>query len=134
MHFNEVARHFALVRIARGAYPARAMSLKMWNRLPPEAQAVLEKSIPVWEEAMRTEISGAAATGEAYGRKGGVAFTDFDPAAQAKMDALYTAEASKEAERYDRRFATDEATRVLARAQEIIAARKAGGQACGEAP
>jgi TRAP-type C4-dicarboxylate transport system substrate-binding protein len=133
MHFNEVAKHFAMVRLARGAYPARAMSLKVWNRLPPETQAVLEASIPVWEEAMRAEISGAASTGEAYGRNGGVEFTAFDVTAQARLDALYNEEAGKEAGRHGQHFGTDEATRVLARAQEIIAARRAGEGTCGGA-
>ena len=82
---------------------------------------------------MRTEISGAAATGSVW-PQGRRRLHRLRPGrAGADGRALYH-RGGKEAARYDRRFGTDEATRVLARAQEIIAARKAGGQACGEAP
>ena len=70
LHFNEVAKHFSTVRFARGAYPARAMSLKVWDGLPTSARDVLERSIPVWERAMKNEITAAEEKGAtSAGRK-----------------------------------------------------------------
>jgi TRAP-type C4-dicarboxylate transport system substrate-binding protein len=129
LHFNEVAKYFSTAKFARGAYPARAMSLDVWNSLPPDAQALLERSIPVWEDAMRELITEAEAKGDAFGRKEGMTFVDFDAADQKKLDELYTREAAKEAARYrDADGANAEA--VLKRAQEIVARRVAGEALC----
>jgi TRAP-type C4-dicarboxylate transport system substrate-binding protein len=133
LHFNEVAKHFSAVRFARGAYPARAMSLKVWDGLPAEARVVLERSIPVWEAAMEKEITSAEARGADFGRKQGMDFVDFDPGDQAKLDALYNEEAGKEARKYRDADGAD-ASAVLARAQAVVASRRAGYDGCGEAP
>jgi TRAP-type C4-dicarboxylate transport system substrate-binding protein len=125
LHFNEVADQFSLAKFARGAYPARAMSLKVWETLPAEAQAVLERSIPVWEQAMMTEITSAEARGVAFGQKEGVDFIPFDAADQVKLDALYNAKALDEATRFGGGHALS-AERVLARAQDVVAALRAG--------
>jgi TRAP-type C4-dicarboxylate transport system substrate-binding protein len=125
LHFNEVAKHFSTVSFARGAYPARAMSLKAWDRLPLDARDVLKRSISVWEEAMKQEITTAQARGEDFGRKVGINFVAFDAGDQARLDAIYNAQALKEAQR----LATIDggnAAPVLRRAQEVVAALKAG--------
>lgn len=129
LHFNEVAKHFSTAKFARGAYPARAMSMKVWDSLPADAQALLERSIPVWEDAMMSEITSAEAKGEAYGRKEGMDFVTFDAGDQKELDALYTREAEKEAERFRNPDGTSAAP-VLKRAQEIVAQRVAGQDVC----
>jgi len=125
LHFNEVATQFSLAKFARGAYPARAMSLKVWETLPADAQAVLEASIPVWEQAMRHEITSAEERGVAFGQKEGINFIPFDAADQARLDALYNEKALDEATKFGGGHAAS-AERVLARAQEVVAALKAG--------
>jgi TRAP-type transport system periplasmic protein len=132
LHFNEVAKHFSTVRFARGAYPARAMSMKVWDRLPLRAQEVLERSIPVWEQAMKEEITTAQERGEAFGREEGVAFVAFSAEDQIRLDEIYNAQALKEAQNLVR-IDGDDAAPVLRRAQEVITALKAGNPApCGE--
>ena len=132
LHFNEVAKHFSTVSFARGAYPARAMSLKVWDRLPQDAKEVLERSIPVWEAAMKKEITAAQAKGEEFGRKEGVEFIAFNAEDQARLDEIYNAHALKEAQR----LASDDggdAAPVLRKAQEVVAALRAGEAVpCGE--
>jgi TRAP-type C4-dicarboxylate transport system substrate-binding protein len=93
LHFNEVAKHFTTARFARGAYPSRAISLKTWEKLSPDMQALLERSIPVWEKAMETEITKAQEAGFAFGRKNGIDFVDFSPESQTQLDELYNKEA-----------------------------------------
>jgi hypothetical protein len=93
LHFAEVAPHFALLRVSRGAYPARAMNLDKWRSLPPDLRAVLARSQTVWEQALKQQLIGAEQAGYAYGRAHGVSFTRIDPADQARFDALYNREA-----------------------------------------
>lgn len=133
LHFNEVAKHFSTVSFARGAYPARAMSMKVWDRLPPAAKDVLERSIPVWEDAMKQEITTAQAKGEDFGRKEGIDFVAFNAEDQAKLDEIYNAQALKEAQRLAT-IGGGDASAVLRRAQGAVAALKAGeATPCGGA-
>jgi TRAP-type C4-dicarboxylate transport system substrate-binding protein len=132
LHFNEVTRHFSAARFARGAYPARAMSLKVWDALPASARDVLERSIPVWEEAMKTEITAAESKGADFGRREGMDFVDFPAADQVKLDEIYNASALSESRGF-RGVAGTDAEAVWRRAQEIIAALKSGQDvSCGE--
>jgi TRAP-type C4-dicarboxylate transport system substrate-binding protein len=133
LHFNEVAKYFSTVSFARGAYPARAMSLKIWDRLPQDAKDMLERSIPVWEAAMKKEITAAQAKGEEFGRTEGIDFVAFDADDQARLDEIYNAQALKEAQRLAGADGGDAAP-VLRKAQEVVAALRAGEAApCGEA-
>lgn len=127
LHFDEVAKHFSMAQFARGAYPARAMSLKVWEGLPDHAKQVLERSIPVWEQAMQSEITAAQERGFAYGREKQIDFVDFGPDDQVKLDALYNEHALTEARRFSGVDASAEP--VLRRAQEIIALRNSGQDA-----
>ncbi len=38
LHFDEVGRYFATLKVPRGAYPSRAIGEKAWQRLNPEQQ------------------------------------------------------------------------------------------------
>jgi TRAP-type transport system periplasmic protein len=103
-HLAEVTRNYAGLVVSRGAYPARAMSDRAWNRLPPDLQALLLESGPVWEAALEHYVMGSVTSGEDFGRKAGVRFLPFDPADQKTWDAAYTEEALKAARglaRYD---------------------------------
>jgi TRAP-type C4-dicarboxylate transport system substrate-binding protein len=124
LHFNEVAKYFSGARFARGAYPARAMSKEAWDRLSDADRLVLQESRKVWEDAMRTQITGAEATGAKFGAAHGIEFDAFDAADQAKLDALYNEIAARSASELSR-TASDGAP-IYARAQAIIAAIKAG--------
>jgi TRAP-type C4-dicarboxylate transport system substrate-binding protein len=63
LHFAEVAHYFNTIRIPRGAYASRAMGEAKWKQLTPAQQALLERSIPVWENALDTEIGAAEHAG-----------------------------------------------------------------------
>lgn len=97
LHFAEVAKHFTMLEVPRGAYPARAMSLKRWNSLSAEDRAVLEEGIAVWEEALAREIEAAKGRGEATGREKGVSFQPISAEDQAAFDRLYDADAERNA-------------------------------------
>lgn len=103
LHFNEVARHFTLLQVPRGGYPARAMSAKRWARLPPDVKLLLDASTPVWEAAMAREIGKAEKVGVDFGKAHGVDFIAFPADEQAKFDAIYNdtaAEHAAELKRY----------------------------------
>ena len=125
LHFAEVAHHFTSLRLSRGAYPARAMSDKAWNRLPPDLQALLAASKPVWEAALARQILRAEKAGIDYASGHGVEMIPLPAADQQRFDALYN------------RFALDQARRladvgldgvpVFNEAQRLI---KAGAKSC----
>jgi TRAP-type C4-dicarboxylate transport system substrate-binding protein len=93
LHFGEVAPHFAMLYVSRGAYPARAMNMAKWRSLPPDLRAVLARSEVFWEQALKEQLISAEQAGYAYGRSHGVSFTRIDPADQARFDAIYNREA-----------------------------------------
>jgi len=97
MHFGEVAKYYTELEVARGAYPARAMSEKRWQALAPAERAVLEASIPVWEAALSKETQAAAKSGEVQGRAEGVQFIPIAPTEQRRFDDLYEEDAARSA-------------------------------------
>jgi TRAP-type transport system periplasmic protein len=130
LRFTEVAKHFTMARFSRGAYPARAMSEETWKKLPADLQAIVERSIPVWEQAMETEITKAQAAGSAYGHKSGIDFVDFDPASQIRLDTLYNEQALAAAQHLSLGDTTSEP--VFHMAQKAIANLAVGAPACSE--
>jgi TRAP-type C4-dicarboxylate transport system substrate-binding protein len=97
LHFGEIAKYYSTLHVSRGAYPARAMSAKTWASLTPDLQAVLTQAQPVWEEAMASELTKAAASGADYGKKSGIRFVAFDAGDQQRFDALYNATSLEDA-------------------------------------
>jgi TRAP-type C4-dicarboxylate transport system substrate-binding protein len=95
LHFGEVAKYYTELEVPRGAYPARAMSEKRWQALAPQERAVLEASIPVWEDALSKETRAAVRSGEAEGRALGVQFIPIAPAEQRRFDELYEEDAAR---------------------------------------
>lgn len=101
LHFDEVTKHMSLLSVARGAYPARAISEQRWRELPPDLQQVLANSVAVWEAALAREIAKADAGGFAYAREKGVQLIPIPPADQQRFDALYDAMALEHARQLD---------------------------------
>jgi TRAP-type C4-dicarboxylate transport system substrate-binding protein len=97
LHFDEVGRYFAALSVPRGAYPSRAMGDAAWRRLTPAQQNLLERSRGVWEAALRDEIEKSALIGAEVARKAEVQISAFDPAEQARFDALYLVDAQANA-------------------------------------
>lgn len=124
LHFAEVAHYFWQVRIARGAYAARAMSDQSYRRLPPDMRQLLDESRSVWEAALDREISGSVAAGEQYGRKHGVVFLPVTDEDQASWNAAYNRGALESA-RDLKRYGLD-GTPVFRRAQAIVSQIRAG--------
>ncbi len=131
LHFAEVAKYFIRLEVPRGAYPARAMGLKRWLSLSAQQRDVLEASIPVWETAMANETRAAVDAGEQEGVRQGLKFALIAPQEQQRFDALYEADAERNA-RSLARFNID-GTAVFARARAIAAGIASTGQVkCGE--
>lgn len=97
LHFDEVGRYFAALSVPRGAYPSRAMGDAAWRRLSAAQQDLLERSRGVWEAALRDEIEKSALIGEEVARRAEVQISAFDPAEQARFDALYLVDAQANA-------------------------------------
>jgi TRAP-type C4-dicarboxylate transport system substrate-binding protein len=116
LHFAEIARYYAELAVPRGAYPARAMNLAVWNGLTPEQQRVLESGIPVWEAALAEENRAAADRGLAEARSRGIAFSKVSDRDQERFDQLYLEEARHNAQALERFGIDGLATFQLARA------------------
>lgn len=126
LHFSEVTRHFTALRFSRGAYPARAMSDEAWRRLPPDLQALLQSSKPVWEAALNRELLAAEQAGIDAAAKDRVTIRAISPDEQRRFDALYNDYAGQQARALVKVGLNG--TPVLAEAQRLIA----GGARCGQ--
>jgi TRAP-type transport system periplasmic protein len=97
MHFAEVAGHFNTLKVPRGAYPARAMSMARWERLSDAQRAVLTAAQPVWEAALAKEVRAAMANGMKEAQVKGGNIIAMPAAEQARFDALYLRDAEANA-------------------------------------
>lgn len=129
LHFAEVAHHFTALRFSRGAYPARAMSDAAWRRLPPDLQALLARSKPVWETALNHQLLKAEQAGIDFARDHKVELIALPAAQQQRFDALYNRYALDQARRLSAYGMQGEP--VLAEAQRLIAA---GTGSCAPQP
>lgn len=124
LHFSDVARHIFMIKAARGAYPARAISDKAWRKLPPDLRAVLDKDGPFWEAMLANEVRRAEAAGASYGRNQRVEFTSTSAQDQDRFDRAEIQTASADAEKL-RRIGVDGPS-VLALARAFIASQHGG--------
>ena len=124
LHFAEVAHYFWQIRIARGAYPARAISEQAYERLPADLRRLLDASRPVWEAALDQQISASVAQGEAFGARHGVIFSPVTPVDQLRWNAAYNQGALESARSLKRYDLDGEA--VFDRAQAAVAQIRAG--------
>ena len=97
LHFAEVTGYYAALEVPRGAYPARAMGMRRWNSLPEPVRAVLNRGIPVWEQALARQTRAALAGGAEYARQLGMTFTTIPAADQERFDRIYEAYAERSA-------------------------------------
>lgn len=97
LHFAEVAKYYSTLHVPRGAYPSRAIGEQAWNRLTHEQQALLDRSVKVWEAALAEEIRVGEAQGQAEASRGGIVIHNVSEAEQRKFDAAYLRDAEKNA-------------------------------------
>lgn len=125
LHFGEVAPFFTALHFDRGAYPARAMSDKAWQRLPPDLRQVLKDAQPVWEAALSRQILVAEERGMEKGKALGMRLTlALPPADQERFRSLYAENARRIADDLSH-FGID-GRPILTHAQELIAIRAQG--------
>lgn len=125
LHFGEVASYFTALHFDRGAYPARAMSDKAWQRLTPELRQVLKDAQPIWEDALSRQILSAEDRGMEKGKALGMRITDaLPPDDQERFRTLYAANARRIADELSQ-FDID-GHPILSHAQTLIAARARG--------
>ena len=120
LHLAEVAGFYTRMAVPRGAYPARAIGMAAWSRLSDEHRAVLEASIPVWEEALADENIASLDVGWQVAREAGVKEVLLSEEDQAAFDDLYAQEARRNAAELER-FGID-GVAVLDDARASIAA------------
>lgn len=89
LHFVEVANHYTEMEIARGAYPARAISMKVWDTLSAESRALLMEAKTVWEQALAEEVRGSLDEGYQLAKEKGVQFHTIPEAEQVAFHTLY---------------------------------------------
>ena len=97
LHFGEVAKYFNNIAIPRGAYASRAMGIKRWNALTASQQQLLNRSQPVWEEAMARELRKANDAGERTGHEQHMLFTSMPLEDQENFLAVYNQFAERNA-------------------------------------
>ena len=119
LHFSEVAKHFTRIRFARGAYPARAMSMQTWNSLPVYLQKIIMDGRKVWEAALAHELTKSEEKGLSFGSKQGITFHPFPEHQQREFNLLYN-QVALEQSRSIRDLNID-AEPVFYEAQNIIA-------------
>jgi TRAP-type C4-dicarboxylate transport system substrate-binding protein len=97
LHFDEVGRYFATLKVPRGAYPSRAIGDQAWKRLTPAQHSLLENSVGVWEAALADEIEKGAVAGAKAAKAAGIEVHDITPKEQARFDKLYLEDAQANA-------------------------------------
>jgi TRAP-type transport system periplasmic protein len=89
MRFAEVVQYCTIVSIARGAYYSRGMNQQSWQRLPPDLQAVIEASIPVWSDAVIAQLTAAQTAGLELAEERNVEFIRFGDADMKRLRDIY---------------------------------------------
>lgn len=118
MHLADVGKYFSTIKIPRGAYPGRALSMQVWNRLSDGDKAIFTASEKVWEDAMVASIDRALIDGFAYAKEAGLNIIPMPAAEQARFDAMYSANATRIA-RYLLPFGVD-GPAMATRASQLI--------------
>src|SRR5690606_13703664 len=89
VHLADVGKYLSTLKIPRGAYPGRAMSMIAWNRLSPADQAIFTRGEKIWEDAMVGQLEAALIAGHDYAREAGIEEIAIAPGEQERFDALY---------------------------------------------
>ena len=128
LHFSEVARYVNNLKFARGGYPARSISLKAYEALPKDLQAVLDRDSGFWEQTLGDEVNRAEGDGYAFGHSHGMQFVDPSPADQARLQQVENETALEDAAKLDRYGVPGRA--IFAATQQFIANIRRGAPAC----
>jgi TRAP-type C4-dicarboxylate transport system substrate-binding protein len=102
LHFAEVSKNYTRLFIPRGAYPARAMGKVRWDTLSAEHQAILEDGVAVWERALAEENRKALQQGRELALEEGIHELAVSAEDQSRFDALYSADAKRNAQGLER--------------------------------
>jgi TRAP-type C4-dicarboxylate transport system substrate-binding protein len=129
VHLADVGKYFSTLKIPRGAYPGRAISLIAWNKLSPADQAIFTRSEKIWEDAMTSELKSALTAGHAYAREAGIEEIAIAPGEQERFDTLYRANAFRISRQLEA-FGVD-GHAIATRAKQLIEQGVPAG--CGEA-
>lgn len=129
VHLADVGRYFSTLKVPRGAYPGRAMSQALWDRLSAADKAIFTEGETVWEQAMNHELDAALTAGERYAHDEKIEMVPLADGEQAKFDALYRANAFRLGRTLNAYGIDGEP--IARRAAALIAARDAGGTGCG---
>ncbi|WP_331609798.1 TRAP transporter substrate-binding protein DctP [Povalibacter sp.] len=133
MHLGEVGSYFTELKFSRGSYPARAMSQRAWERLPPDLQQILREGQSVWESALIDEINGGTRLGYDFARQQGVEFIEVSAADQNRFDAAAAESAAARARQLNDYGIDGEA--IIERARALIRERAEGRELdCAGAP
>lgn len=116
LHLAEVAKHYATIRIPRGAYPARAMGERRWRSLTEQQRQVLLDAVAVWETALAEENERALDEGWQLALSQGVQHTTLGDADQQRFYAMYLDEARRNADSLKRYGIDGERSWSVARA------------------
>ncbi|RYY26646.1 MAG: ABC transporter substrate-binding protein [Sphingomonadales bacterium] len=119
VHLADVGKYFSTLKIPRGAYPGRAMSLIAWNRLSPADQEIFTRGEKIWEDAMVAELDAALIAGHAYARDAGIEEIAIAPGEQDRFNELYRANAFR-ISRYLENYGAD-GHAIATRAAQLIA-------------
>lgn len=120
LHFAEVTHYFTELEVPRGAYPARAMSMKRWRSLSAQDRQILEEGKAVWQQAIAQEVTKAVQAGLAFGKRQGISVSIANNQTKRKFLDIYNREADKNAASL-KRYGID-GTAVLARARHSVGA------------
>ncbi|MDF7776354.1 TRAP transporter substrate-binding protein DctP [Sphingomonas sp. AOB5] len=118
MHLADVGKYYSTIKIPRGAYPGRALSMQVWNRLSDADKAIFIESEKVWEDAMVASIDKGLIDGFAYAREAGLNIIPMPAAEQARFDGLYRENAFRIAKHLEP-FGVD-GPAMAKRAEELI--------------
>lgn len=124
LHLAEVGSYFTELRISRGSYPARAMSLRSFDKLPEDLQAVLIESQLVWERALMDEVMRGQEAGYEFGRERGVEVIPISAEDQRHFDEVAQQSAADRARSLSKYGIDGEA--ILHRIQALVQERAEG--------
>jgi TRAP-type C4-dicarboxylate transport system substrate-binding protein len=124
VHLADVGKYYAGLKVSRGAYPGRAMSDRVWQRLSPADQQLFVRAELVWEAAMTRELDTALTAGRSYSQAEGIVFVPLAAGEQARFDAMYRANAMRLAGTL-RAYGID-GPAIATRAAQLVADRNAG--------
>jgi TRAP-type transport system periplasmic protein len=129
LHFNEVAPYLNEWVVPRGAYPARAMSDRTWERLPNDLRALLTGAQSYWEAQLNSSVEHAEQAGIALGHASHEHFVPIGSAEEDHLTALYD-KASLQTAREKAKAGEVDYPAMFAAAHAAIANLRLGRPAC----